>query len=153
MSYKLIKKFYKKSNEVWAGVFIGDVSKAINTKTPDDRDNNGYSDEEKQDFFSHLEGLKVQPGYLGFDRSYVNDNQLDLIRYFDTEENMRAYYNLMINNDAEYVGTVYKNSKFLGYMVRYEMQDADGNTLEFLTRDGNSTTKTETILFVDEKDV
>jgi hypothetical protein len=149
MSYKLIKKFYKKNDEVWAGVFIGDISKAINTKTPDDRDKNGYSDAEKQQFFLQLERLKVQPGYLGFDRSYVNDNQLDLIRYFDTEENMRAYY----NKDAEYIGTINKNSKFLGYMIRYEMQDADGNTLEFLTRDGNSTTKTETILFVEEKDV
>ena len=151
MPYKLIKKHYKKTGEVWDGVYVGDITKAINTKTPDPRDNNGYSENENQSFSTHITQLKTQPGYLGFDRVYENDDRLDIIRYFDTEENMRSYYNLLINKENEPAVSVETNlkesTKFLGYIVRYEMQDLDGNIIDILTKDGTSSSKTETIVF------
>ena len=157
MPYKLIKIHYKKPDEIWDGVYVGDITKAINTKTPDPRDNNGYNENENQSFSTHIIQLKSQPGYLGFDRVYENDDRLDIIRYFDTEENMRSYYNLLINKQTEQavgVETILKSSKenfkFLGYIIRYEMRDSADNVIDILTKDGTSSSRTETIVFGEE---
>lgn len=160
MSYKLIKKFYKKNDESWEGIYIGDITKAISTKEPDPRDNNGYDDNQLQAFRTQLDVLNTQPGYLGFDRRYVSDNQLDIIRYFDTEESMKSYYNMIVSKQLERATsidnvreTTKENSKFLGYMVRYEMQDNEGNILQRLDRNGKIIVQMETIPLTEKSDV
>lgn len=128
MPYKLIKKMHKLPEETWDDIHIGDVSKALNTKEPDPRDNNSYSSEEKNIFKSHLDSLSKLEGYLGFDREYVGDNELHIIRYFDTEEHMKLYHQFSTSSDSQiYSANIVKNTL---YLISYEFQDNEGNTIQ-----------------------
>jgi len=119
---------HKLPDETWDGVYIGDVSKAISTKELDPRDNNSYSDEEKSIFKSHLESLSKLDGYLGFDREYVGDNELHIIRYFDTEENMKLYHQFSISSGSQIYSTNIVKTTL--YLISYEFQDNQGNTIQ-----------------------
>jgi hypothetical protein len=127
MPYKLIRKMNKQQEETWDHVHIGDITKAINTKEPDPRDNNSYTDEEKAVFKSHLESLSKLEGYLGFDREYIGDNELRIIKYFDTELNMKVYHKFCTNSDARiYSVDIVKTTV---YSSSYEFQDNEGNVI------------------------
>ena len=128
MPYKLIKKIHKLPEETWEGIHIGDVSKALNTKELDPRDSNSYSSEEKSIFKSYLDSLSKLDGYLGFDREYVGDNELHIIKYFDTEENMKLYHQFSISSDSQIYSTNIVKTTL--YLISYEFQDNQGNTIQ-----------------------
>ena len=119
---------HKLPEETWDDIHIGDVSKAINTKEPDPRDNNSYNDEEKAIFKSHLDSLSKLEGYLGFDREYVSDNELHIIKYFDTEQNMRLYHQFALSSDTQIYSTNIVKNKL--YLITHEFQDNEGNVIQ-----------------------
>jgi len=83
MTVKAVKKFTKTSNQNWSGIYIKNISSTLNS-TPDPRDQQTmYSNDEIRIIKDNVrENIRNAPGYEGWDREYVGDNELRLIYYF-----------------------------------------------------------------------
>jgi hypothetical protein len=83
MTVRAIKKFTKTSSQDWSGVYIKNINSTISS-TPDPRDQETmYSNTEIVLIRDNIrENIKNAPGYEGWDREYVGNNELRLIYYF-----------------------------------------------------------------------
>jgi hypothetical protein len=72
----------------------------------------------------------INPGAMGWDREYINDNSVIFIHYFDTVENATAYYRKMINAaiDHSMDNRIKPNPK---YRVIWYLCDESDNVIPF----------------------
>lgn len=136
MTYTLTKTITKQSEEAWVVFF--NVSKSIDS-VPDDRDNTTlYSENEKilvQKYFDSIS--ENMTDYLGWNRSYVNDNSIEVVFTFDTPSSSREFYRRMTSQtpsiEVEALNTLFKvkkqKLKIPNYQISWNLADNFGNQI------------------------
>jgi len=78
------------------------------------------------------------PGYIGFDREYLNDNTLDIILSFNTDLNAVDFakqYIKTINDEtnpvvSNFMNWVNTDNNIPKYIITYKVEDNEGNITE-----------------------
>jgi hypothetical protein len=98
MFARIITTITKKPEDDWSGKLFHHAKTL--SSPPDDRDlQSALTEEIKNTIYStHVNHNKTAEGYLGWDRFYVGENQVQYILYFDTEVN--AYLHLANTADV-----------------------------------------------------
>ena len=136
MTYTLTKTITKQSEEAWVVFF--NVSKSIDS-VPDDRDNTTlYSENEKIFVQKYFESINENmTDYLGWNRSYVNDNSIEVVFTFDTPSSSREFYRRMTSQtpsiEVEALNTLFKvkkqKLKIPNYQISWNLADNFGNQI------------------------
>lgn len=105
MYYKIEKNYTKTNEQDWSGVIIS-IERSMNP-TFDERDNDSKKkivDEEKPNFVNKFKEIINELGedYVGWDREYVDENQLKIIYYFKSIESARTFYVKSFKGQAMY---------------------------------------------------
>lgn len=142
MTVELNKYYTKAPNEDW-DIYI-DISKTVN-KTVDPRDvlfSNAPSQVSSDIRSSYTKFIRSSNGYQGFDRTWIDDNNLKFIYYYDTLENALSFYQSLKNSEPQNIFiSAIKNSNGVSnnqvskqYQVKWEIssntkivQIANGN--------------------------
>jgi hypothetical protein len=92
MTAKAIKKLLKTSSQDWTGVHFNNVNTSISS-TPDPRDQvSVYSNTEIKTIKNNVNtNIRNAPGYEGWDREYVGDNELKMIYYFSDKVSANSF--------------------------------------------------------------
>jgi hypothetical protein len=92
MTAKAIKKLVKTQSQDWSGVYFDKVQKSVSS-TPDPRDQvSVYSNNEIVTIKTNVNtNIKSAPGFEGWDREYVGDNELKIIYYFSDKESANSF--------------------------------------------------------------
>jgi hypothetical protein len=92
MAFKAVKKLTKTPDQDWSGVYINKVEQSVSS-TPDPRDQKIVynSDEVETIRKNYSANIKSSPGFEGWDREYVGDNELKLIYYFSSKETANSF--------------------------------------------------------------
>lgn len=97
MVARLITTITKKPEDDWRGKYF-DNAKSVSSP-PDARDSQCTLTEEVKNLYinAHLNHTKSADGYLGWDRFYIDDNNIEYIVYFDTRVNAELYLSNVIS--------------------------------------------------------
>lgn len=135
MSYKLVKDITKAPDQQW--YMWLNTEKSIGS-TPDPRDSTiSYTDEEKSIILDYINNcVKSRPGYIGWDREYIDDNLLRMTYYFATEANARSFR--MRNHDlsnqyySRFLEVIENKETELSipvYVTSWALYDEQGNAI------------------------
>jgi hypothetical protein len=129
MSAKAIKKLLKTSSQDWTGVYFHRVSTSMSS-TPDPRDQvSVYSNNEIKTIKNNVNmNIRNAPGYEGWDREYVGDNELRLIYYFSNKESANSFINgsNRPNSSARQEAISLIDSKNVRYSSQWILVDENG---------------------------
>lgn len=129
MTVKAVKKLTKTSDQDWSGVYIKNIHSTVGS-TPDPRDQQCvYNSEEIRTIRSNIEhNIKGSPGWEGWDREYVGDNELKLIYYFSDRVNANTFIHGSPvpnkNTKEQYISTL--SQKSIRYSVQWSLIDENG---------------------------
>ena len=132
---KLVKVFTKQPSDPWE--LSIDASACLTTTASDPRDETspGLNEEEKEQIRPNRRLLTRQPGYMGWDRTYISENELHVIYYYETiKQAIDACRNTIASNTASVLENVYDNKRSTSYQIRYDVYDKDGNQYQFKRR-------------------
>lgn len=91
MNVKILQTITKPADQAWNINF--DMDKSVSEGPQDPRDKtSSFTEEEKQVFLNFTRFCHSQPGYLGWDRSYVGDNQVVITHYFNNVDDATNYF-------------------------------------------------------------
>jgi hypothetical protein len=140
MTVKAVKKFIKSSSQDWSGIYIKNISSTISS-TPDPRDQqNMYSNTEVRIIRNDIrDNIKGSPGYEGWDREYVGENELKMIYYFADRVSANTFIHASpvpnVNVKVTYINTVLKQ-KPTGYTLKWFIVDENGQEEEITINNG-----------------
>lgn len=136
MSVKAVKKITKTSGQDWSGIYIKNVSSTVGS-TPDPRDQqNMYSNTEVRTIRNEIrDNIKGSPGYEGWDREYVGENELKLIYYFSDKVSANTFIHATPtpnkNVREAYVNDVLKQRP-TGYSAKWFIVDENNQEEEIV---------------------
>jgi hypothetical protein len=92
MTAKAIKKLTKTTDQDWSGVYFNKIDTSVSS-TFDPRDQEHvYSNTEIRVIKDNMKtNIRLAPGYEGWDREYVGNNELKLIYYFSDKESANSF--------------------------------------------------------------
>lgn len=110
MSYKLKQKITKKPDENW----VLNLNSNLNlSQTSDSRDNNNLFNKAEENIFKiYRQKIKQNTGFIGFDRNYIDNNNLEITHYFNNETGARLYFSNIRNNNIKEVEAISKLLQF-----------------------------------------
>lgn len=129
MTVKAIKTFTKTSEQDWSGVYIKNINSTVGS-VADPRDQQCvYTNNEISIIRSNIESnIKGAPGWEGWDRQYVGNNQLKLIYYFSDRITANTFiYGSPVpnkNTKEQFVSTL--KQKAIRYTVQWSLVDENG---------------------------
>jgi hypothetical protein len=137
MTVKAIKTLTKTSDQDWSGVFFKNISSTVNS-TSDPRDQQSvYSSEDLLLIRSNTKyNIESHPGYEGWDREYVGENELKVIYYFSDRINANTFAlgssTPNSNTKQQYISLLREKSPT--YSVQWSLVDENGQEEVIYTR-------------------
>lgn len=136
MTVKAIKKFTKSADQDWSGVYIKNIASTIGSSADPRDQQNMYSNTEVRIIRDDIrDNIKGSPGYEGWDREYVGENELKLIYYFSDRIAANTFIHARpvpnVNTKITYINTVVKQ-KPTGYSVKWFIVDENNQEEEIV---------------------
>jgi hypothetical protein len=105
--FTLKQTFTKTDDQDWSNLYIN-VEKSVSS-TPDPRDS--MNSENRTTMKSFSPKTVSANGYSGWDREYIDDNNLVIKYYFDTESDAKLYHGKRIQKVADFLSNSANNSQ------------------------------------------
>lgn len=134
MSYRLVKRTSKTAEQEWK--LYMNILFSLGRQPSDPRDTTlVYTESEWAIYLAYrTECCKVQPGYEGWTREYLDDNTVEMTCYFDTEANARNYRPLIEDPENSYYvafSGMMQSKNLPPYTITWQLIDPQGAQLAY----------------------